>query len=70
MTGSEPAFPSQFVKLEGSGYDKGMSIRDYFAAQALIGVLAHSACPPTNEGIAAVVYGIADAMLCHRENKP
>lgn len=62
----EPAFPSGTI-AEGSGcsytdwHDKGMSLRDYFAAHAMMGELA------SNEyiwkDIPKNAYELADAML-------
>lgn len=56
--------------------DPGMSLRDYFAAQALIGLLAQtegengdqSPVWPCHENapVAAAAYDIADAMLAAR----
>jgi hypothetical protein len=46
--------------------ERGMSLRDYFAGQALVGMWAH----PANErpcNIAAWAYEVADAMLAARE---
>lgn len=45
----------------------GMSLRDYFAAAALQGILARS--PETNQMTAEDAYGYADAMLKAREAK-
>ena len=49
------------------GRHEWMSLRDYFAAQALVGILAmpHSQWPP--EGTARRCYVIADAMLTERD---
>ena len=57
-----PAFPR-------APYDPGMSLRDWFAGQAL----GHSRCDPWNanpnywEGLALGVYAAADAMLAARD---
>lgn len=55
------AFPSG-----GPGYRADMTIRDYFAAQALAGLIAN----PNNKGseieVASLSYSIADAMLRER----
>lgn len=80
----EPAFPFEY---EGDGGQtiphKGMSLRDYFAAQALNGALARTSVPEWDlialfgrnrtairreEIIAAEAYRIADAMLARRES--
>jgi hypothetical protein len=62
-----PAFPNT-VKISDEAYAdlRGMSLRDYFAAKAMQGVIAgHRA--PTNAGelrfFAENCYAIADAML-------
>ena len=59
-----PAFPS------GDGYQRalGMTLRDYFAGQALVGLLAH----PSGEDPEVAVnfaYRLADAMLEQRARK-
>jgi hypothetical protein len=43
--------------------DKGMSLRDYFAAKALCGLLSDSTIGMTDERAAAFSYKMADAML-------
>jgi hypothetical protein len=64
-----PAFPWELRLDNGAvSYSPGMSLRDYFAGQALAGYLA---CPDlsfTNSAtLARDCYGIADAMLKARE---
>ena len=74
-----PAFPALDVEHFPAGYGHaerdevsgrlGMSLRDYFAGQALAGLLGsthpdHSA--PTWEAYSACAYGHADAMLAER----
>ena len=47
----------------------GMSLRDYFAGQALAGMIA---CPNTNGGgkdFAVYAYKYADAMLAERQKE-
>ena len=58
------AFP---CPVEGTS---GMSLRDYFAAAALTGLLA-SPDPtlPNPEGIAKVCYRFADAMIVERNKE-
>lgn len=54
----EPAFPVPGAAL-------GMSLRDYFAGQALVGLLADGLgnnCPDVARG----AYGVADAMMAER----
>ena len=59
-----PAFPTQVASYEG------MTLRDYFAAKAMQGMLA-SADSWINkdevEGFGAICYAIADGMLKARE---
>ena len=63
-----PAFPVQ-VKF----FDKpttGMTLRDYFAAKAMQGLLACPATTTRNENMYACdAYTMADAMLKAREQK-
>jgi len=64
-----PAFP-QDDDATGS---EGMSLRDYFAAKAMQGILAHPECDYTpmtasaQKQAAADAYGLADAMLKARQ---
>ena len=71
-----PAFPV------GSGDMRdpvGMTLRDYFAAKAMQGMLADSqtreSCPESQEekwmrSFARVCYDFADAMIAAREKQP
>jgi len=70
-----PAFPHTLPT--GQPFS-GMSLRDYFAAQALTGCLAYSVVNPmignfhenaTPDNVAAAVYNYADAMLKARDSK-
>jgi hypothetical protein len=74
-SGGGPAFPTLFIEPEyGSGY-KGMTLRDYFAAQALTGILGSGDAKLENiisdksatAEFAQSCYIIADAMLKARE---
>lgn len=63
---SQSAFP-------GSGYNQGMSLRDYFAAKAMPAAIAalngHSSLNVSLEQaevVAAFSYRMADAMLAER----
>lgn len=58
-----PAFPS----AEFSG---GMSLRDWFAGQALAGLLSDPATDATQELFATAAYLQADAMLQKRNSPP
>jgi hypothetical protein len=57
-TGYGPAFPCDI--------ETGMSLRDYFAAKAMQGILADSSTPEIMD-IAGAAYEIADAMLKARQ---
>lgn len=67
-----PAFPYEERNGEGAPYKDyfGMTLRDYFAAKALNGLLAaslmHEGVWKQNE-VAETAYEIADAMLKARE---
>jgi hypothetical protein len=54
------------------GHQKGMSLRDYFAGQAIAGFLA---CPTMRDGMTSVEYAkgayqVADAMIAARGDAP
>jgi hypothetical protein len=57
-----PAFPRHAY----DGHD-GMSLRDWFAGQALAGLLAHTGESERNRAVAA--YRYADAMLRARDTR-
>lgn len=69
-----PAFPVE-VDDEGaglqtssfSGWATGMSLRDYFAGQALTGILRAVSGAREPIGVAELAYKMADAMLAERE---
>jgi hypothetical protein len=57
-----PAFPTENI------LHKGMTLRDYFAAKAMTGLLtAEIVGEYSNEHVAEIAYRIADAMLKARE---
>ena len=64
MSNNTPAFPSTFHNGWGEP-EKGMTLRDYFAAKAVIGVLAQLDVFDGREhaNSAWIAYQIADAML-------
>ncbi len=75
-----PAFPMPSVSWKEKGEDcvaigtHGMTLRDYFAAQALAGQLAFSPSDPFKkyhqpEEVASACFRFADAMLKAREAK-
>lgn len=57
-----PAFPT--VMLDKP--DGGMSLRDYFAAKAMQGMLSEPSLRATPEEFASKSYELADAMLIQR----
>jgi len=60
------AFPSGHDPKTGTA-DKGMKMRDYFAAKALQGMLAEPSLKATPQEFAQKAYMIADAMLKARD---
>jgi hypothetical protein len=62
-----PAFPG--VDDLGDPYH-GMTLRDYFAAKALQGLLACAEADGTNDDFARWAYKYADAMLKARDGNP
>lgn len=75
-----PEFPQQDDAIGSAG----MTLRDYFAAQAMLGFISAKAWHPTfvypddykfvpgqraDEAVADCAYQYADAMLAHREKK-
>ncbi len=61
------AFPPHW---DPKTHPSGMSLRDYFAAKAMQGLMASSADPESMEVAAKWSYKLADAMLKAREEKP
>lgn len=59
------AFPNS--NASGSVHNDGMSLRDWFAGQALAGLATQS---DNSHNIAIDAYSIADAMLKRREVEP
>jgi hypothetical protein len=74
-TKNPPAFPFNETFIDGSAYatHPGMTLRDYFAGQALAGLCANrgwdDAFGPESAPLTAItVYRLADAMLARREH--
>jgi len=63
-----PAFPNEGFNGWGEP-EKGMTLRDYFAAKAMQGFMANKSNPMhfQPEADASWAYSIADAMLAERE---
>jgi len=66
---SEQAFPSAFKSLDGETqiHAWGMTLRDYFAAKAVQGLLAGTLKSSDTSLIACDCYAMADAMLKARQ---
>ena len=66
-----PAFPTRAYDLERQTWarEEGMTLRDYFAAKAMVGILANDSEPSPEQvpHIVASAYIIADAMLKARQ---
>jgi hypothetical protein len=63
--------PPVMIYPDGTTQLLGMTLRDYFAADALQGLLADSSCSAfcdneTIEGVVNGAYQLADAMLAER----
>jgi hypothetical protein len=58
---NETAFPAQ--ALGGLGYTTGMTLRDYFAAKALQGIMVDPMMTMSADKIADWAYEMADAMM-------
>jgi len=69
-----PAFPSEVWDSEGCPqHTQGMTLRDYFAAKAMQGLLAQSCGTALGSDTihgAQYAYQMADAMLAARKEKP
>ncbi len=67
-----PAFPNIGYEAHQAGidrvYEKGLSLRDYFAIHILAGILANPHRAADNQAqYAGMAYRQADAMLAERE---
>ena len=64
-----PAFPFPLPGGPLNSHPAGMSLRDYFAAMAMQGMLANDAEGYSFVSCAAAAYEQADAMLAERSRK-
>ena len=62
-----PAFPGLHPSSECRYKEEGMTLRDYFAAKAMQGLLAGTLKSSDTSLIARDCYAMADAMLKARE---
>lgn len=69
MINNSPAFPgTQYANgVQPSGFSQGMTLRDYFAAKAMQGILTDPDITMGADKIAEWAYAQADAMLKARE---
>jgi hypothetical protein len=64
-----PAFPCEHKFGDGSVWKhEGVSIRDYFAAKALQGLISEPSIKATAAEFATQAYRVADAMMKARES--
>jgi hypothetical protein len=61
---SPPAFPVSEGEFNNVEY--GMTLRDYFAARAMAGMISKYGLEDIME-LAAIAYNVADAMMAERE---
>ena len=69
-SGPESAFPSTFKSLDPEAHQVhrwGMTLRDYFAAKAMQGLVVDGVGSLMDEELADWAYRLADAMLKLRE---
>ncbi len=76
---NEPAFPSIGISAVGSTENNGMSLRDYFAAKAMQGLLSNDEFIKSavemfekyeidvEKNVAVTAYHHADAMIAQRD---
>ena len=64
-----PAFPNSRHVGELTVVDGGMTLRDYFAAKAMQGLLADSNVIGSTENVSTAAYKMADAMLAERNKE-
>lgn len=62
-----PAFPATWYPTGGAP-TQGMTLRDFFAAQALVALTPHQPSA-YRRGLASSAYDIADAMLAERARR-
>jgi len=65
-----PAFPVEVIYTQDNEKFNGMTLRDYFAAKAMQGMLSENSGIryPTDE-LVDFAYKVADAMISAREKK-
>lgn len=67
------AFQRPVSEIQGTrityASQSGMSLRDYFAGQALAGLIADPSCVSSAADLAGASYAVADAMLAKRKKE-
>jgi hypothetical protein len=73
MTDGGPAFPHEFKAQTATGIwsDRapGMTLLDYFAGQAMQGVIMGPGCPGNAAEVSRIAYDFAQCMLAERERR-
>lgn len=69
MRGGGPAFPVRSEASDDQVTFRGMSLRDWFAGQALSGMMETNMCGAVWDDYAQDAYAMADAMLRKRQIK-
>ena len=65
-----PAFPPAYAATLPRNFPQGMSLRDWFAGQALTGLISRNDYGPmSDEANANAAYSYADAMLAARNKE-
>jgi len=70
-----PAFPPNAGWRDNDHECRGLTVRDYFAAKAMQGMLAYPGCDSrgshhnnnTPQGVASMAYAYADAMIAEHD---
>lgn len=75
MNAYTPAYPTPTIAAKEGDIIKfdvtpGMTLRDYFAGQALAGILSSANFGDTRDWLPQKAYDLADAMISSREGKP
>ena len=63
----EQAFPTRDDNYDSKYSGRGMTLRDYFAAKAMQGIISSECNYGAFSDLASDAYSIADAMLLARE---
>ena len=61
-----PAFPVEMIYTQENEKFNGMTLRDYFAAKAMQGLLSDGVGSLSDEELADWAYKLADAMMLQR----